>query len=47
VTAHRRVTGPIVLAQFRAAMADHGIPASTLTDNGMAFTTWLGTAARQ
>lgn len=28
-----------MLAQFRAAIAEHGIPASTLTDNGMVFTT--------
>ena len=41
VTAHRRVTGPIVLAAFRAAVAGHGAPASTLTDNGMVFTTRL------
>ena len=41
VTAHRRVTGPIVLASFRAAVAEHGVPASTLTDNGMVFTTRL------
>lgn len=41
VTAHVRVTGPIVLAEFRAAVAEHGIPASTLTDNGMVFTTRL------
>jgi hypothetical protein len=41
VTAHARVTGPIVLAEFRAAVALHGIPASTLTDNGMVFTTRL------
>jgi transposase InsO family protein len=39
ITAHWRVTGPVVLAQFRAAIAAHGIPASTLTDNGMVFTT--------
>ncbi len=39
VTAHRRVTGPIVLAEFRQAIKTHGIPASTLTDNGMVFTT--------
>ena len=39
VTAHHRVTGPIVLATFREAVATHGIPASTLTDNGMVFTT--------
>ena len=36
---HHRVTGPIVLAAFRAAVAAHGVPASTLTDNGMVFTT--------
>ena len=41
VTAHRRVTGPIVLAEFRKAVAVHGVPASTLTDNGMVFTTRL------
>ena len=39
VTAHHRVTGPIVLASFRAATAAYGPPASTLTDNGMVFTT--------
>jgi hypothetical protein len=41
VTAHRRITGPTVLAEFRKACAAHGIPASTLTDNGMVFTTRL------
>src|SRR5512139_20126 len=41
VTAHHRVTGSIVLAEFRRAVATHGIPASTLTDNGMVFTTRL------
>jgi transposase InsO family protein len=41
VTAHHRITGPIVLAEFRKACAAHGIPASTLTDNGMVFTTRL------
>jgi transposase InsO family protein len=39
VTAHHRVTGPIVLATFRAGAAQHGLPASTPTDNGMVFTT--------
>jgi transposase InsO family protein len=39
VTAHHRVTGPAVLTQFRQAVACHGTPASTLTDNGMVFTT--------
>jgi hypothetical protein len=41
LTAHRRVTGAIVLTEFRNAIARHGIPASTLTDNGMVFTTRL------
>lgn len=41
VTAHRRVTGPIVVTAFTAAIDTHGIPASTLTDNGMVFTTRL------
>jgi transposase InsO family protein len=41
VTAHHRVTGPIVLATFRATCATYGVPASTLTDNGMVFTTRL------
>jgi len=41
VTAHARVTGPSVLLAFRAACGRHGIPASTLTDNGMVFTTRL------
>ena len=41
VTAHHRITGAIVLTEFRNAVARHGIPASTLTDNGMVFTTRL------
>ena len=41
VTAHDRVTGPAVLLAFRAACDRHGVPASTLTDNGMVFTTRL------
>jgi transposase InsO family protein len=39
LTCHCRVTGPIVVAAFRAAVAAYGVPASTLTDNGMVFTT--------
>jgi len=38
VTAHQPVTGVAVLATFQAAVARHGIPLSTLTDNGMVFT---------
>jgi transposase InsO family protein len=41
LTAHHRVTGPAVLLAFRAACEQHGIPASTLTGNGMVFTTRL------
>jgi transposase InsO family protein len=41
VTAHPRVTGNIVLTKFRETIAARGIPASTLTDNGMVFTTRL------
>jgi transposase InsO family protein len=40
-SAHAPVTGPVVLAAFRAAVAAHGTPASTLTDNEMVFTTRL------
>jgi transposase InsO family protein len=38
VSAHTRITGPIVTATFRQTLALHGIPASTLTDNGMVYT---------
>ena len=41
VTAHPVTTGGVTLATFRATCAKHGIPASTLTDNGMACTTRL------
>ena len=39
VTCHQRVTGPVVVAVFRQTVADQGIPASVLSDNGMVFTT--------
>jgi hypothetical protein len=38
VAAHRRVTTPIVHATFRETAGHRGIPASTLTDNGMVYT---------
>jgi transposase InsO family protein len=41
VTAWPAVTGLIVRDTFRQAIHAHGIPASTLTDNGMVFTTRL------
>ena len=47
VTAHRRVTGHIVVDTFTKALEDHGIPASTLTDNGMVFTTRLSGGKRR
>lgn len=39
ITAHQPVTGPAVVATFRTAIARHGTPFSTLTDNGLVFTT--------
>jgi transposase InsO family protein len=38
MSAHLHVTGDIVVATFRETVQRHGIPASTLTDNGMVFT---------
>jgi transposase InsO family protein len=38
-SAHRAITTPVVTATFRHTAAHHGIPASTLTDNGMVYTT--------
>jgi transposase InsO family protein len=39
ITCHQPVTGPVVVAAFRQAVADQGIPSSVLSDNGMVFTT--------
>ncbi len=39
ISAHRVVRGLTVVDEFRAAIAQHGIPQSTLTDNGMVYTT--------
>lgn len=41
ISAHRAITTPIVKASFREAATQHGIPASTLTDNGMVYTVRL------
>ena len=38
ISAHPRVTGPVVLATFRATINEYGCPAATLTDNGMVYT---------
>jgi transposase InsO family protein len=37
-SAHARITAAVVLATFRQATGQHGVPASTLTDNGMVYT---------
>jgi transposase InsO family protein len=39
VTCHQPVTGQVVVAVFQQTVADQGIPASVLSDNGMVFTT--------
>ena len=39
VTAHHRVNGQTVVDTFRRATVVHGVPFSTLTDNGLVFTT--------
>ena len=46
LTAHPRITGPIVTSTFTAAAAEHGYPTSTLTDNGMVYTTRHARGAR-
>jgi hypothetical protein len=46
-SAHRAITTPIVTTTFREAAGQHGIPASTLTDNGMVYTVRLAGIGRQ
>jgi transposase InsO family protein len=46
VSAHHRVTGKIVITTFKETTQKHGEPASTLTDNGMVFTTKLAGGRR-
>ncbi|MDI2099594.1 integrase core domain-containing protein [Klugiella sp. YN-L-19] len=41
-TAHRPVTGDLVVATFLTATEQHGVPASTLTDNGRVYTARFG-----
>mgnify|MGYP000898536549 CR=1 FL=1 len=38
VTAHTPVTGPVVVDTFTENTVKHGVPASTLTDNGLVYT---------
>ncbi|MGA1837668.1 IS481 family transposase [Herbiconiux sp. 11R-BC] len=47
ITAHPSVTTSAILTAFRAAARVHGIPASTLTDNGMVFTVRLAGHGRR
>ena len=47
ISAHRAITTPIVTATFRQTAGQHGIPASTLTDNGMVYTVRLAGIGRQ
>lgn len=47
LSAHRRVTGQIVTDTFQAAAQAHGYPSSTLTDNGMVYTTRLAQGGKQ
>jgi transposase InsO family protein len=47
VSAHRAITTAIVRATFRETAGQHGIPASTLTDNGMVYTVRLAGHGRR
>ncbi len=47
ISAHPRITTPIVKATFRKTAGQHGIPASTLTDNGMVYTVRLAGIGRR
>jgi hypothetical protein len=38
---HTRITGPIVVEIFGKCVNDYGMPASTLTDNDVVYTTRL------
>ena len=41
LTVHRRVSGPIVIESFSECVNEFGLPTSTLTDNGVVYTTRL------
>jgi transposase InsO family protein len=47
VSAHARITTEIVKATFRKTAGQHGVPASTLTDNGMVYTVRLAGFGRR
>jgi transposase InsO family protein len=46
VSAHRRITAPIVVSTFRETVDTYGIPTSTRTDNGMVYTVRLAGIGR-
>lgn len=46
ISAHQAITARIVRDSFRTAAARHGLPASTLTDNGMVYTVRLAGIGR-
>ncbi|HLS14900.1 MAG TPA: integrase core domain-containing protein [Beutenbergiaceae bacterium] len=45
ISAHAQITGETVITTFTHATAENGYPASTLTDNGMVYTTRLARGA--
>lgn len=47
LSTHPRVTGPTVTHTFTTTAQTHGFPTSTLTDNGMVYTTRLAQGGRQ
>jgi len=47
VSAHKAITTAIVKDTFRETAGQHGIPASTLTDNGMVYTVRLAGIGRR
>jgi len=46
VSAHQRITAAIVTTTFRDTVEKYGVPASTLTDNGMVYTVRLAAEGR-
>jgi len=46
VTAHRHITGPIVVDTLLQTAATQGFPASVLTDNGLVYTTRFARGGR-
>ena len=47
ISAHRAISTPILKRTFREAAGQHGIPASTLTDNEMVYTVQLAGIGRR